>query len=109
MDPKEIRIGNLTNFGKVIEINTVSFYVRDQEGTEVKSSWADVQPVKLTEDWLLKLGYSKISNSSFMVSGHGIWICNGLFMCDKNGIVLKYVHQLQNLHFALTNNELIIK
>lgn len=66
----------------------------------------DLEPIPLTEEWLLRFGYTKISNNSFIITGHCIWICNDLFRCDKNGIVLKHVHQLQNLYFALTNQEL---
>jgi len=70
---------------------------------------AKMQSIPLTEEWLLRLGYAKISNNSFIISEHAIWICNNSFMCDKNGIVLRTVHQIQNLYFALTNEELIIK
>lgn len=122
MKANELRIGNLTNFGKVIEINTVSFYVRDSEGIEVKSSYADIKPLRLTEYWLLKFGFKRhhadYSNEIVFIKnvpnstefewgvypdelGSGIQI--------KNRVLLKYVHQLQNLYFALTNEELTIK
>lgn len=34
---------------------------------------------------------------------------NGQFICDKTGVVLKYVHQLQNLYFAINNQELNVE
>jgi hypothetical protein len=32
-----------------------------------------------------------------------------MFIDDKNGVRIKYVHQLQNLYFALKQRELTIK
>jgi hypothetical protein len=32
-----------------------------------------------------------------------------MYLCEKNGIILKYVRQLQNLFFALHQKKLIIK
>ena len=71
--------------------------------------YEDLKPIPLTEEWLLKMGYDLITESHYALSGHLIWKCNDLFMCDKNGIILKHVHQLQNLYFALTGEELEIK
>ena len=97
---KELRIGNLVNtkngIKKVTEIGIDydCFFTQDH-----------INPIPLTEEWLLKFGYIKIGNN-YLIQGHSIWICNDLFMCDKNGMILKHVHQLQNLYFALTNKEL---
>lgn len=111
MESKSFRIGNITNFGKVIEINTVSFYVRDEEGTEVKSSWADVKPILITEEWLVKIGYEKTPSGTYLQpnSGNFIWFEQGLKCCIAGEYYpenIKYVHQLQNLYFALTGEEL---
>lgn len=65
--------------------------------------------IPLTEEWLLNFGYTK-EDSNFWNLGHIVWEYDGgVFICDKNGITLKYVHQLQNLYFALTGRELTIK
>jgi len=101
MKANELRIGNYVFSIIADDIIRISAILENQD--------LQIQPIPLTEEWLLKFGYTKISNSSFMNSGHGIWICNNLFMCDKNGINLKHVHQLQNLYFALTGEELEIK
>jgi hypothetical protein len=78
-------------------------------------------PVPLTEEWFLKFGFelktdvyfSNIKykdqcwvNFSFCIA---VWR-NGNFMYDWNGgnIQIKYVHQLQNLYFALIGKELTI-
>lgn len=106
MEAKELRIGNLVSWkdsGKEFKITLQSLY----EGANL-----DWKPIPLTEEWLLNFGYFKLDHNGsvhFVVKGHIIWLCNNLIVCEKNGVILKYVHQLQNLYFALTNEELIIK
>ena len=68
----------------------------------------DYEPINLTEEWLAKLGYDLISENHYGVLGHLIWKIEGRFYCDKNGMQLKHVHQLQNLYFALTGSELTV-
>ena len=65
----------------------------------------NIEPIQLTEKWLLKFGFSIFENMYF-IKGLQIWKCNDMFLCDKNGIYIKHVHQLQNLYFALTGKEL---
>jgi hypothetical protein len=75
-----------------------------------------VQPIPLTEEWLLKFGFAKTENGWLALD-----ICNdwsylywerlaGLELSvNKYQITMphiKYVHQLQNLYFALTGEEL---
>lgn len=86
---------------------TISFEIDKYNGGSQFNEF--IKPIELTEQWILKFTYIKLNNKYFTIQGHLIWICNDLFMCDKNGIVLKYVHQLQNLYFALTGQELNIK
>lgn len=76
----------------------------------------DVYPIDLTEDWLLKFGFEKISSNVFRRNDYDVLltkietrlvICN--YMDIPPSAKLKYVHQLQNLFFALTGEELKIK
>jgi len=71
----------------------------------------NVSPIYLTKEWLLRFGF-KASNSGevYMLNGFHV------FTCDNNEwksffrlSPYKYVHQLQNLYFALTGEELTIK
>ena len=101
------------------------------ETTDIKCS-SDYKPIPLTEEWLLKFGFEKyeitgsyIKTPKDTAKGFGFRfhtqhpftedLFNSVVECSymeqqlyvKNG--LKYVHQLQNLYFALTGNELNIK
>ena len=75
------------------------------------------EPIPLTEEWLLNFGAmgAIVSDEYLQIDTDAIYIlfkietkevgfyADGNFMCIKN---LKYVHELQNLYFALTKTEL---
>lgn len=101
MEAKELRIGNYVyQDGEFIQgITCLSIYKFDMGNI-------NLEPIELTKDWLIKFGYTK-EDSNFWFIGHIVWeYDDGIFICNKNGITLKYVHQLQNLYFALTGKEL---
>jgi hypothetical protein len=74
------------------------------------------EPIPLTEEWLLKFGFVKIGEYWYkerffieMLFGRlnlRITINNAESAYASS---VQYVHQLQNLYFALTGNELEIK
>ena len=75
-------------------------------------------PIPLTEEWLLKLGLNKIAIWTFSLhlvgnleliyySGEKGWSIGLKNYSDFSN--LKYVHQIQNLYFALTGKELTVK
>jgi hypothetical protein len=73
--------------------------------------------IPLTEEWLLKFGFTFRKDTGFIgwysqpVFGESIRVFlieNGYFKFHSATTVIKYVHQLQNLYFALTNEELTI-
>lgn len=125
MEAKELRYGNILQTdraakGEVIYVNTLS---RDPDTNEVLLATnhypfltlSQCKPIPLTGEWLIKLGFNKHGrNGGYEVSVHSR---------DENGVVnfglddghhglepqLKYVHQLQNLYFALTGEELTMK
>jgi len=76
----------------------------------------DFEPIPLTEDWLVRLGFEKPAHSwngdKFHLSEWDSYPLNWCVAMNKNGAVLveklKYVHQLQNLYFALTGTELTL-
>mgnify|MGYP003658203865 CR=1 FL=1 len=105
MDANELRIGNFVDDnGVTIQMTYI---------TEDNTEW--FEPIPLTEEWLVKFGFENTNTKenpnykkgfyTCMVREHGINICNGHgFINDLN-----HVHQLQNLYFALTGEELELK
>lgn len=114
---KELRIGNY------IDVNGTAVI----RGTNEKGVWIrnkafcimDFKGIPLTEEWLHKLGVASITepisltrwairNLVIMVAPFG-----GFYIAypsyPNNGIEIKYVHQLQNLVFALTGKELTLQ
>jgi hypothetical protein len=81
-----------------------------------------LQPIPLTEEWLLKFGWNYHKSEDCVYYSHS-WGKNGMEIIVKDyhykGFELElgkarfksieYVHQLQNLYFALTGNELTIR
>lgn len=137
MEAKELRIGNLINaplYDEPIEVHSVCSAANDIFNRTTGEIPIDtISPIPLTEEWLLKLGFDKYQwcddcafigfNNSHMVLRffNGEWHCDkakitkdnrGQKMSNgkpiiKNGFI-KYVHQLQNLYFALTGKELTL-
>jgi hypothetical protein len=112
MKAEELRIGN---------------WVKDENGPyQIKGEHLDEDnfptiqtwEIPLTEEWLLKFGFVKQMVWTFSIPlvgnlemiyylGEKGWsIGNQSYSSFSN---LKYVHQLQNLYFALTGKELTIK
>ena len=72
----------------------------------------DFTPIELTEDWLKKFGFEYTDGED---AYECIWALSGfeLWQHDKGfchsyifGGEINHVHQLQNMFFALTGNEL---
>lgn len=70
----------------------------------------DYEPIELTEEILLKCGFEYDGAFYFK---DGIFLeyeDNSLRLdCMSDSVNIKYLHQLQNLYFALTNKELNVK
>jgi hypothetical protein len=118
----ELRIGNLVRYqedttikqGIVYCLNYTNCTVGCKFGRDTVK-YSNIEPIPLTEEWLLKFGFIQKNNQFFLENFrfHIEKPCNydGYIFCD-NHIVLtetKHIHQLQNLYFALTNEELIYK
>jgi len=111
MKASELRLGNLIydipeRGGKIISVNKVWI---DDDG---ESLYFDLcNPIPLTEEWLLKFGFEKKDSIFSKTLLFGILQKNGIFFCEimEGGVNVKCVHQLQNLYFALTGEELEIK
>jgi hypothetical protein len=107
---------------KLFDINDVTaddiFFL-----SEYMNRVKDISPVKITIQLLQKLGFKKDSKYDWIIEhkdfevlvyhcpyGEDIHNGEGCFMFKGgNCIDFKYLHQLQNLYFALTGEELEIK
>lgn len=63
-----------------------------------------IKPIPITEEWLLKFGFTKPKDSEGYLL-NGLVFYDG-FLSSNQKEKLKYVHQLQNLYHALTGSEL---
>lgn len=127
MDARELRVGNIIQCNSKIEeihcphpeqpfLNTTEY------GVGVLS-WKDLEPIELDEYWLLKLGFEKVYESDFREKweypkdyrfgySKNVQAKNipegATFKCSTYEHI-KYVHQLQNLYFILSTQELTAK
>ena len=111
MKANELRSGNLVKYKHLSESSSISAF----DIVQISDDNSNVEPIPLTEDWLLKFGFEE------KMFG---WWSNVLFLRTDNrdgffydwqktnettGTYIEYVHQLQNLYFALTSLELTLK
>ena len=126
MKATELRIGNLVNYQLTDEMsdpkNWIEPMVIDAEDLRVLSlrEYEQYSPILLTEEWLKRLQFEEIYKSDFQVkySIAAARSCVNLsFRSDGeicvffNNVLIKHitsVHQLQNLYFAVTGEELPI-
>ncbi len=111
LNPTVLRIGNLLQdregiFCRVEELNKDNFRAPAIRGplTSLPNS-----PIPLTEEILLKCGFKK--NTNYTPCGKAIFYKNGyIIYCGVTiEIEIKYLHQLQNLYYCLTGEELKVK
>jgi len=67
-----------------------------------------LQPIPLTEEWLLKFGFEKTSSNFYKKNSIDIQSENDYFL-GLVGMKHQYVHQLQNFYFAFYGEELTLK
>lgn len=121
MKANELRIGNWIedseHFKGYFQVELIGS--QTVQSLEYVFKYEDVSPILLTEEWLKKFGLFKmdICNYGFpkMIatlsradkdSNWWRWFTrDGNYIGEK----ILYVHQLQNIHFALTGAELEIK
>ena len=113
MKASELRIGNYIFLTK--DVNK-SYVITKTSGAIIDYIECESvlsKPILLTEEWLLKFGFEKGSliykNDSFNLNGEIVFKGENSFRYFGLETKIKYVHQLQNLYFALTGYELTIK
>jgi hypothetical protein len=128
MKASELRIGNYIKLMFNYE-DYETIQVTSDELVDVDKKRADYEPLPLTEDWLLKFGFENIDKGdndyiTYSDSNHDYYLQIDVRRKDSKYTILDntnyelisfsmvdivYVHQLQNLYFALTGEELTIK
>jgi len=120
MKATELRIGNYIDYTterEIVTMQTTYEYIR-----LINNGNKNFKPIPLTEEWLLKFGFEiyndpetvfyeikfdKIANYKFCISrkiGFGIFYYENNFSTTQ----IDSVHSLQNLFFAITNEELTL-
>lgn len=125
MKAQELRIGNIVYEYSIDAsgnkaANPHEFLINNAYTLSRLSEHAEGIP--LTEEWLLKFGLEKYHGMwqpNYLKSNNPGLIYIELFENDKyhlsgpdagkSSVSIDYVHQLQNLHFALTGKELTLK
>jgi len=116
----ELRLGNYL-YGvitpRIVKVISKDYYTDEHDNSTLIR---DAKPIQLTEDILLKCGFERIRNNYIIKVDDFLWFGldyedYSLFIRDKYGkdeiVPTRYIdslHQLQNLYFALTGEELNI-
>lgn len=114
---KEYRIGNWVSNGEVDYQITAATIMH----LTVRPNDAIVLPIPITPEWLERFGFECVYKSAM----HSTYFnnCMSYYFWNKpwnkpnqqyaefNAAIIhcKYIHQIQNLYFALTGEELILK
>ncbi len=131
MEAKDLRIGNyLELLGEIRKVEGIFNLPKRKEMYWIKcegiidTKIIHCEPIPLTEEWLLKFGFewedveSKTNGETDKMLFKDILLMkrhhNDLWAACPYGYLISphrtlYVHQLQNLYFALTGEELTIK
>ena len=119
IEVKELRIGNYAKHFENGIVLTVGRTIAFKTPTNtIRVDVDDLQPITLTEEWLLKFGFIYTDdvdnlNRDYKLQEFEIQLhldVNDFMCCNTipNYVQIKYVHQLQNLYHALTGEELTL-
>jgi hypothetical protein len=120
----ELRIGNYIDYERTTHVVTrllahhVSHDWYKSIGEDAyDTSYDSINPIPLTPEILEKCGFKRMSSDwrwkgiffIYYKANEEVWECViEESYASKAITTIKYLHQLQNLYFALTNKELII-
>lgn len=132
INQKELRIGNLVNVQlnydevsydkcEVEQITDKHLHHSLPTGGGTVTQWDKVEPIDLDNNWFMAFGfiykdgaseYGEQRKNKVHIYVHDedpgfFHFSRGMFDGKKHEI--KYVHQLQNLYFALTGDELVLQ
>ncbi len=113
---QDLRIGNLVSgifeVEKVLEIHQSFVNTDGRKYTPLQ----EIKPIPITEEWLLKLGFERGENPHFITYKRGeIELLDNIgqffrvYYSKTHLMDIKYIHELQNLFYCITGNELEMK
>lgn len=134
INPKELRIGNLLHWqADHLGAGTSQVTLIKEDGYEIESlcgcypvddEMDHIEPIPMTPGWLERFGFRKFADESYHKPAMFTWrilyddfekaasYCTCIYPELSHrvhlNIRIEYVHQLQNLYFALTGEELTI-
>jgi capsid portal protein len=123
IDPKELRLGNFIRFNEKfpddpeLELDNEGPMNEDDFNHMLIDSEfrKNAEAIPLTEEWLKRFGFKRQNNAwnGPHKNDFSLWNPPGEYGISLNDTimcpVIEYVHQLQNLYFALTGEELTLK
>ena len=116
----DLRVGNyvLDIDDNVLSISEITKDYISFNNCNLKSRYSKIKPIPLTEEWLFKFGFDfkkmkkhrksytpehyNLNNFSLLISNKGYYVVSYI------PVYIFFVHQLQNLYFALTGAELTV-
>ena len=112
----ELRLGNKLDLYGTIATLQMSDYHYHYTTEDRKLS--RFKPIPLTEEWLIKMGFHKsqiywvkpfVSLGDLKIIESREWGSNKFqrYYLQMNDLTVEWVHQLQNIWFTLSNEELI--
>lgn len=117
MNANELRIGNWVDVSGEIQVSLLDLSnIYNWKERYRGYATCPYRPIPLTEEWLVKFGFEireshttdRFWKNDFLFKDGKLYIH---FSMDEGDFYVecKYVHQLQNLYFDLTGEELTIK
>ncbi len=117
MNIRDLRVGNLILFAEdstIFEVTEISEYgvnVKNEE-EETYIEIDSFEGIGITEDWLIKFGFKSVAGNYEFNNGttNIVFYKNEIYESIEGQWKwyphIRHIHQLQNLYFALTGEEL---
>ncbi len=109
MKANELRIGNIIT--NTIDKEVFPCQLGDIEN--IINGWTSYEPIPLTEEWLNRFGFEKTGNYKHTKRMFSVvlWITEAdyFFHWTEGNTRIQHVHELQNLYFDITGEELELK
>ena len=115
MNGTELRLGNFIYVDGITEdhvnmVNGISIRLVNVELLIGPQKLSECLPIPITPEWLKRFGFKPDCNEiQFNLNQFMFENKNNLFYIGQESFKIQYIHQLQNLYFALTGLTLMIK